>query len=88
MAIVVDEVEEYPLENIAIDHNMGAEIFIPFAVARLQEDTNQPEVVLTVKLRNIDNSNSERSLRLFWSDENRPTQPIAVQERVVTEWAA
>lgn len=85
---MVDEVEEYQLENIANDHNIGAEIFIPFVVARLKEDANQTEVVLTVKLRNINNSDSERSLRFCWSAENRPTQPIAVQERVVTEWAA
>lgn len=88
MEIVVDEAEEYQLEDITNDHNIGAEIFIPFAIVRLQEEANQTEVTLTVKLRNIDNSDSERSLRLFWFAENRPTQPIAVQERVVTEWAA
>ncbi|KAF0220238.1 MAG: hypothetical protein FD167_5067 [bacterium] len=74
--------------NIANDHNIGAEIFIPFAIARLQEDASQTEVTLTVKLRNINGDNSERRLRLFWFNENRPIQPIAVQERVVTEWAA
>ena len=40
--------DEYRLEEIAFDHRIGASVFIPFVIARLQGEGNATEAVLTV----------------------------------------
>jgi hypothetical protein len=81
--------DEYRLEDIAIDHRIGAAVFVPFAIVRLRGDTDATEVTLTVRLLNIGGiGETQRALRISWSASSAPTQPLAVQERTVTEWAA
>lgn len=81
--------DEYELENIANDHLIGADIFVPFVITRLADAAEQTETVLTVRLRNIaGRSEVIHHLRLFWSAANLPRQPLGVPERTVTEWAA
>jgi hypothetical protein len=81
--------DQYRLEDIARDHPIGAEVFVPFAVARLRGDQEITEATLTVTLRNLGNAGEEqRTLRLSWAVESAPSRPLAVQDRTVTEWAA
>ena len=82
-------VDEYVLENIAEDNPIRAEIFLPFTITRLREAETVQEAELSVQLRDIsDDGESQRRLYLTWSEESAPVQPLPVQERVVTEWAA
>ncbi len=86
MAITRDE---YRLEEIARDHRIGAAVFVPFAIVRLSGNTGATEATLTVRLRNVGEAGeARRSLHLSWPAERAPVQPLAVQERTVTEWAA
>jgi len=81
--------DQYRLEDIARDHPIGAEVFVPFAIARLSEDTEITEASLTVILRNLGCAGEEqRTFCLSWSVESAPSRPLAVQDRTVTEWAA
>ena len=86
---MIDTLDEYRLEEIARDHRIGVGVFVPFVIARLQGANGGTEAILTVRLRDIDGvGERQRQLRLFWSESSAPTQPLAVQERTVTEWAA
>lgn len=86
LAIALDE---YRLENIARDHPIGAGVFVPFVIVRLRGDTDATEATLRVRLRDIMNAGeTQRTLRLTWSADSAPAQPLGVQERPVTEWAA
>jgi hypothetical protein len=81
--------DEYRLEEIARDHPIGAAVFVPFAIIRLSGYTGAPETTLTVRLRGVGEAGeAQRSLHLSWSADGAPAQPLAVQERTVTEWAA
>lgn len=81
--------DEYRLEDITLDHRIGAGIFVPFVIARLQGGERATETVLTVALRDVDNAGDrQEQLRLYWSPSSAPTQPFGIQERTVTEWAA
>jgi len=81
--------DEYRLEDIALDHRIGADIFVPFVIARLQGEELATETILTVTLRDAVNATDrQKQLRLHWSSYSAPTQPFGVQERTVTEWAA
>jgi hypothetical protein len=45
--------------------------------------------VLTITLRDVDSAGDrQEQLRLFWALSSAPSQPLGVQERTVTEWAA
>ncbi len=85
-----DVIDEYALESIADDNEIGAGIFLPFTIVRLQGDASTAlEVVLSVLLRNIGElSEQRRSLRLRWAEESIPEAPLPVQQDVITEWAA
>ncbi len=86
---MANAVDEFRLENIAHEHRIGSEIFVPFAIIRLGEGSSATEATLTVKLRGIGSEGeTQRNLRLFWSPESAPSQAVGVQERTVTEWAA
>jgi hypothetical protein len=81
--------ETYRLEDIDQTHPIGAALFVPFTIQRLQEETETTEAILTVELRNIgDHSQTQRTLHFTWSPDNMPTSSLGVPERVVTEWAA
>ncbi len=81
--------DEYRLEDIARAHRIGAGVFVPFVIARLQGENGVSEATLTVRLRNVGSAGErQRQLRLFWDASSAPAQPLGVQERTVTEWAA
>lgn len=81
--------DSYRLEDIALDHPIGAGIFVPFTVARLAPHGDATEAVLRVRMLDIaTRGESERQLRLHWSPESAPAASLAVQGRTVTEWAA
>ncbi len=81
--------DEYPLEAIGQAHPIAVAIFVPFAIARLHRDPTHTEARLQVRMRNIGGQpEEERALRLFWSAESVSARPLAVQEHVITEWAA
>lgn len=79
--------DEYPLEAIGQEHPIAVAMFVPFAIARLHRDPTHTEV--RVRMRNISGqTEEERTLRLFWSTESVAKQPLAVQDHIITEWAA
>ncbi len=81
--------DEYQLEDIARDHRIGAGVFVPFVIARLQAESGASEATLTVRLRDVGGAGEQqRQLRLFWEASSAQKQPLGVQERTVTEWAA
>jgi hypothetical protein len=81
--------DEYRLEDIASPHRIAASLFLPFAVARLRGDPGATEAILTVLLRGIVGpGEAQQKLRVLWSAESGTTQPLGVQESVITEWAA
>jgi len=81
--------DEYRLEDIAFDHRIGAAVLVPFTIVRLRGNTDATEATLTVSLLNVgDASETQRTLRISWSASIASAQPLAVQERTVTEWAA
>lgn len=84
-----DPFDEYRLEDIEFDHRIGAGVFIPFVVARLQGENCTTEATLTVTLRDIGSSGDrQKTLRLIWSASSAPVQSLGVPERTITEWAA
>jgi hypothetical protein len=83
------EVDEYRLEDLARDHRISAAMFAPFVIVRLSGAAEVMEATLTVRLRDVSSpGETQRTLRLSWSADSAPTQPIGVSERTVTEWAA
>lgn len=81
--------DEYSLEAIGQEHPVSVGMFVPFAIARLQRDSTSSESRLRVRMRGIDGQRAEeRALRVSWSQESRLEQPLAVQEHIITEWAA
>jgi hypothetical protein len=82
-------VESFRLETIGELHPVATQVFVPFAVTRLQERPEDTEAVLTVALRGIEDQTAEdRPLRLFWDRSSIPAVPLAVGDHTVTEWAA
>ncbi len=81
--------DEYRLEDIAMDHRISADAFVPFVIARLQAEAQATEAMLTVTLWNIGSTGErQEKLRLYWSPSSASAQPLGVQERTITEWAA
>lgn len=86
---MVSPIDDYWLENIALDHQIGAGIFLPFVIARLGEGKPATEAVLSVKLCDVGSDGERLSrLRLVWPVGMASLQPLGVPERTVTEWAA
>jgi hypothetical protein len=82
-------VDSFRLETIGELHPLDTHPFIPFAVTRLRQDSQETEAVLAVELRGIPGQpTAERQLRLFWGSESVPQLPVAVQDNPLTEWAA
>jgi len=82
-------VESFRLELIGELHPLAAHLFVPFAVARLQERPEDTETVLAVELRDIrEEKTVKRQLRLVWKTESIPRRPLAIQDHPLTEWAA
>jgi hypothetical protein len=81
--------DEYCLDDLRRDHLIRAKIFIPFAITRLRTAASESETILTVRLRNLSQAGEQqRQLRITWSPADLPVQPLGIQERTVTEWAA
>ena len=81
--------ESFRLETLGELHPVAVHLFVPFAVARLQQQSGATEAVLAVELRGIpDQPSEERPLRLWWQPASAVTLPLAVQDAPLTEWAA
>lgn len=81
--------ESFRLETIGELHPVATQVFVPFAVTRLQEQPDDTEAVMTVALRGIEQQTTEdRLLRLFWERSSIPTLPLAIGDQPLTEWAA
>jgi hypothetical protein len=87
---VVESFQSFRLETIGELHPIAAQLFVPFAVTRLQDRPEDTEAVVTVTLRGIDEKTTEvrPQLRLFWERNSIPTLPLPVQDQTLTEWAA
>jgi len=77
------------LEEALRLHEIDASVFAPFVIARLRTRPDGTETELAVRLKEV-SAREERSItvRLQWDAQSAFTQPVAVQERVLTEWAA
>jgi hypothetical protein len=66
--------DEYWLEDIGHAHQIGAGVFVPFVIARLQDENRTSEALLTVTLRAVDSAdNRQEQLRLRWAASSAPT---------------
>ena len=82
-------VDSFRLETIRELHPVATDLFVPFAVARLQEHPEDTATVLTLELRDIRGvTTAEQPLRLFWEAKSIPRLPLPVQDNPLTEWAA
>jgi hypothetical protein len=80
--------DEYQLEDLAREHDIGAGLFVPFVIRRLRTG-EQTEAVLSISLRDIGGDEQrERSLKVKWFASSVPEHPLGVSENTVTEWAA
>lgn len=76
-------------EDVVQRHRIVATIFTPFLVSRLSNEGTSTSAELSVTLRNIGVRDEEQNtLHLIWQPESIPLQPLGVQERPITEWAA
>ena len=82
--------DEYVLEHIAEDHDIRADLFLPFTVTRLRQAVaTDQQATLAVQLRDVGKAGeSHRELLLSWSTSGMIEASLPLQERVVTEWAA
>jgi hypothetical protein len=85
----MSKVDRFPLRQIATDHPVGADLFVPLTIARLAGDSGATQVHLTVELRDVQQAgNSTRELEIHWPPESAPSQPLAIDQRSLTESAA
>lgn len=89
MSNPMDEILAIPLEDALRRNAVDAAIFAPFVIARLRAEPENSQADLWVRMDN-ETGNEQHALhvRLHWNNRNAFSHPIAVQERVVTEWAA
>jgi hypothetical protein len=82
-------VDSFRLETIGEFHALATHLFVPFAVARLQESPEDTETVLAVEMRNIrQEAIEEQQIRLLWERESISRLPLGIQASPLTEWAA
>lgn len=82
-------VESFRLEMISELHPLATNLFIPFAVTRLQEHPGDIETILAIELRGMgEEKTADRQLHLAWKKESIPQLLPAVQDYPLTEWAA
>ena len=85
----MSRIDRFFLEQIAAEHSIGADLFVPLTAARLAADTGASIVRLTVELRDISQAGvARRELEIQWSMESVPKHPPAIDDRSLTEWAA
>jgi len=81
--------DSFRLETIGEHHALATHLFVPFAVARLQQSPADTETLLTVELRDLEPGRTEEwPLRLYWDRESIPVLPLGIQDNPLTEWAA
>jgi hypothetical protein len=81
--------DRFYLGDIGEAHQIGADLFVPFAIVRLGGFSGFTEAGLLVELRDIgDAGTGQRRLELHWPAASVPAEALAVSERHVTEWAA
>jgi hypothetical protein len=80
--------DTYQLEAIAADHPLAVEVFVP-SIARLRAAAELNAAVLAIRTQMAgEASATQHALRLSWFADSAVDTPFAVQEHVVTEWAA
>jgi hypothetical protein len=81
--------ESYRLEASGADHLVAAGIFAPFVISRLKPGQGRTEATLDVRMR-LEEGQEEvrRTVLLVWAPESAPELPLAVQDHIITEWAA
>jgi hypothetical protein len=86
---MVSAQDVYHLEDIGSEHLIDASVFVPFAIVRLRGHVDSSEAALRVELRDLfDFDDQVRTVRIIWSGDSIPTDPLAVPDRAITEWAA
>jgi hypothetical protein len=80
--------DQFRLEDIAGQHQVGAALFVPLVVERLRPRPGLSECLLTVELRGFEQLSKTRQLRLHWSEASNQQKPPGIQENTLTEWAA
>src|SRR5437879_2465611 len=77
------------LQDGLASHAVDASVFLPFVVARLsaEPEANSAELWVRVKEESSANEKSVR-VRLTWEASRISPLPAAIQEHVITEWAA
>jgi len=67
---------------------VGATLFLPLTIHRLRGDRSVRSAEFVVTLQDIlEESTVQRNLRILW-ETDAPALPPAVQEKIITEWAA
>lgn len=78
----------FRLEAIGEGHAIAAGMFVPFVINRLGESDDATESILTVHLRGIGSTTTERQMSMQWSAESAARQVLGLQANTITEWAA
>ena len=82
-------IQRYQLEDIAHDHSVVQDSFVPCTIVRLGAKEDESRATLLVRLEEIDERGPvEESLILAWFSHSRPTAPLALTARRITEDAA
>ena len=77
------------LEECLGQHTIDTSIFAPFAVENLRMQTQMPPAEFTLHLRDVITAGEQtRRIQIFWNAQTAFTLPLAVQEHIITEWAA
>ena len=89
MPDTTDEMPLLRLEESLLRHEIDTSVFAPFVIARLRGAPDDIEAVIQKHLIEA-STHKERSVRvrLQWEPHSAFTRPVAIQERVLTEWAA
>lgn len=81
--------DECWIEEHLSTQKIGADVFLPFLLARLQTSPSVTSATLKIELFDVGGVvEHQQVLRLRWHQKSLAPLPLAVQERVVTEWAA
>ena len=74
-------------ENLSL-HPIGAEIFAPFVIERFGAGSGIVSAELAVTITDEHGQGQNRIVHLAWQAQSASVKPLAVQERVRTEWGA
>ncbi len=74
-------------ENLRL-HPIGAEIFAPFVIERLGAGSGASSAELSITITDEHGQGQNKIVHLTWQAQSASVKPLAVQERVRTEWGA